>query len=183
LVKEGLIPAVVYGKHLQAPLTVSCIKNDFLKRYKEAGYSTPITLKGKDINQMVLIQDLQIDPVTNNLLHIDFLAINKDEKVTTEVPIILTGESLIEKLGEGKIQLIKDFVEVEALPQDLPHNITIDISVIKTMNDTIFIKDLQVSSKVTILDDLEQAVITVLKLAEEEVAPAPTAATAAAPAA
>lgn len=171
-----MIPAIVYGKHLKTPLSVSCIKNDFLKRYKEAGYSTPITLKGKDIDQMVLIQDIQLDPVTDNLLHIDFLAVNKDEKVTTEVPIILIGESLVEKLGEGKIQMVKDFVEVEAFPQDLPSNVTIDISVIKTMNDTIFVKDLKFSDKVTILDDLEQAVLTVLKLAEEEAEAAPAAA-------
>ena len=156
---------------------MSCIKNDFLKRYKEAGYSTPMTLKGKDIDQMVLIQDIQLDPVTDNLLHIDFLAVSKDEKVRTEVPVILIGESSVEKLGEGKIQLIKDFIEVEALPQDLPHNVSVDISVIKTMNDTIFVKDLKFSDKVTVLDDLEQAVITVLKLAEEEVeTPAATAA-------
>jgi len=157
---------------------VSCVKNDFIKRYKEAGYSTPITLKGKDIDQMVLIQDIQIDPVTDNLMHVDFLAIKQDEKVKTEVPIVLIGESSVEKLGEGKIQLIKDFIEVEAFPQDLPHNITIDISVIKTMNDTVFVKDLKVSDKVEILDDLEQAVLTVLKLAEEEVEAAPTAAAA-----
>jgi len=170
LVKKWLIPAIVYGKHVKTPMSVSCIKNDFLKRYKEAGYSTPITLKGKDIDQMVLIQDIQVDPVTDNLLHIDFLAVQKDQKVTTEVPIILIGESLVEKLGEGKIQMVKDFVEVEAFPQDLPHNITIDISAIKTMIDTIFVKDLKFSDKVTVLDDLEQPVLTVLKLAEEEAA-------------
>ncbi len=62
---------------------------------------------------------------------------------------------------------MKDFVEVEAFPQDLPHDITIDISNIKTMNDTIFVKDLKVSDKVRILDDMEQPVITVLTLQEE----------------
>ena len=175
LVKQWLIPAVVYGKHLKAPMSVSCIKNDFLKRYKEAGYSTPIILKGKDIDQMALIQDIQVDPVTDNLIHIDFLAVKQDEKVRTEVPIVMIGESSVEKLGEGKIQLIKDFVEVEAFPQDLPHNFTVDISVIKSMNDTIFVKDIKVSDKVTVLDDLEQAVVTVLKLAEEEIEEVPVA--------
>lgn len=174
LIKKWLVPAIVYGKHLKTPISVSCIKNDFIKRYKEAGYSTPMTLKGKDIDQMVLIQDIQVDPVTDNLLHVDFLAVKQDEKVRTEVPIVMMGESLVEKLGEGKIQLIKDFVEVEAFPQDLPHNIQIDISVIKTMNDTVFIKDLKFSDKVTVLDDPEQAVVTVLKLAEEEAEAAPT---------
>jgi large subunit ribosomal protein L25 len=65
--------------------------------------------------------------------------------------------------------LVKDFIEVEAFPQDLPHDITIDISVIQTMNDTIFVKDLKVSDKVEILDDPEQAIVTVLTMAEEEV--------------
>lgn len=170
LLKQWLVPAIVYGKHLKDPIVISCIKNDFLKRYKEAGYSMPITLKWKDVDQMVLIQDIQLDPVTDSLLHIDFLAVNKNEKVRTEVPVVLTGESLIEKLGEGKIQLIKDFIEVEAFPQDLPHNFSIDISAIKTMNDTVFVKDIKVSDKVMILDDMDQVLVTVLKLEEEAAA-------------
>jgi len=176
--KEGLIPGIIYGKHLETPIAVACKRNDLLKKYKEAGYSTPLTLTGDDkLDQLVLIQDIQLDPVTDMLIHIDFLAVNKDEKVTTEIPIKMIGESPIEKLGEGKIQLIKDFVEVEAFPQDLPHDITIDISVIQTMNDTICVKDLKVSDKVEILDDAEQVIVTVLVMAEEEVEEAPVVAT------
>lgn len=110
-----------------------------------------------------------MDPVSDVLLHIDFLAIKADEKVTTEVSIILTGESPIEKLGEGKVQLIKDFIEVEAFPQDLPHNITIDISAIQNINDVIFVKDLKISDKVEVLDDPEQAIVTVATTNEEVV--------------
>lgn len=69
--------------------------------------------------------------------------------------------------------MVKDFVEVEAFPQDLPHDITIDISAIQNMNDVVFVKDLKVSSKVEILDDPEQAIITVVTMAEEEVEEAP----------
>jgi len=165
--KEWLIPCVIYGKHLTTPITVACKKNDLIKKYKEAGYSTPFNLAGDKLDQLVLIQDIQVDPVTDILMHVDFLAVNKDEKVTTEIPIKMIGESSIEKLWEGKIQLIKDFIEVEAFPQDLPHDITVDISVIKTMNDTIFVKDLKLSNKVEILDDPEQPIITVLTLTEE----------------
>ena len=63
--------------------------------------------------------------------------------------------------------MIKDFVEVEAFPQDLPHDITIDISVIQTINDTICVKDLKVSNKVEILDDAEQVIVTILSMEEE----------------
>ncbi len=165
--KEGNIPAVVYGKHMDKPLAVMCNKNDFIKKFKEAGYSTPLTLEGKDVDQFVLIQDMQLDPVSDVVLHVDFLAVNKNEKVTTEVPVKLIGESSIEKLGEGKIQLLKDFIEVEAFPQDLPHDVQIDISVIVKMDDTIFVRDIKLSDKVEILDDLEQPIVTVLRLVEE----------------
>lgn len=167
--KEGNIPAVVYGKHMDKPLTIVCKKNDFIKRFKEAGYSTPLTLEGDGVDQFVLIQDIQQDPVSDVVVHVDFLAVNKNEKVTTEVPLKLIGESPIEKLGEGKIQLLRDFIEVEAFPQDLPHDVQIDISVILKMDDTIFVKDIKLSDKVEILDDPEQPLVTVLKLAEEEI--------------
>ena len=171
--KEGLIPGIVYGKHLKMPIAVACKRNDIIKKYKEAGYSTPLTLTGDKLDQLVLIQDIQVDPVSDLLMHVDFLAVKADEKVTTEVPLKLIGESPIEKLWEWKIQLVKDFVEVEAFPQDLPHDFTIDISVIQNMNDVIFVKDLKISDKVKILDDPEQAIITVVTMAEEEIEEAP----------
>ena len=170
---EGLIPCVVYGKHLKDPIAVACKRNDIIKKYKEAGYSPPLTLTGEKLDQLVLIQDIQVDPVSDVLMHVDFLAVKSDEKVRTEISLRLIGESPIEKLGEGKVQVLKDFIEVEAFPQDLPHDITIDISVIQNMNDTIIVKDLKVSDKVRVLDDPEQAVVTVLTLAEEEVEVAP----------
>ena len=176
--KEWLIPGIVYGKHLTTPIAIACKRNGVIKAYKEAWYSTPLTLTGEWINQLVLFQDIQLDPVSDILLHMDFLAVNKDEKVRTEIPVKMIGESPIEKLGEGKIQLVKDFIEVEAFPQDLPHDVTIDISAIQTINDTIFVKDLKFSTKVEILDDPEQAIITVLTMNEEvEETPAATAAT------
>ena len=177
---DGFVPAVVYGKHLDKPLSVICKKNDFIKLYKEAGYSTAITLEWEGVDQLVLIQDIQLDPVSDVLLHVDFLAVNKNEKVTTEVPLKVIGESSVEKLGLGKIQVLKDFIEVEAFPQDLPHDFTVDISAIQDINDTIFVSDIKVSSKVTVLDDPEQALVTVLILTEEteEAAAAPEAAAA-----
>ncbi len=165
--KEGLLPAVVYGKSLETPVLLSCVKNDFIRVYKASGYSTPIELTG-GIDQLVLLQAMQLDPVSDEVLTVDFLAVNKNEKVSASVPVVLIGESKVEKLNEGKVQLVKDTVEVEAFPQDLPHNIEIDLSKIETANDVIFVKDLSVSSKVTILDDGEQPLVTVVELADEE---------------
>ena len=165
--KEGQLPGVVYGKTLGTPVLLSCLKSDFVKVYRISGYSTPIELTGA-INQLVLLQDMQLDPVTDEVLSVDFLAVNQNEKVTASVPVVLVGESKVEKLNEGKIQQVKDEVEVEAFPQDLPHNIEIDISTIESVNDVIFVKDLKVSSKVRIVDDAEQPVVTVVELSDEE---------------
>ena len=77
---------------------------------------------------------------------------------------------------------MKDFIEVEAFPQDLPHDITIDISAIKNINDVIVVGDLKFSDKVEVLDDPEQAIVTVL-IMTEEVEEAPVAAVEATPAA
>ncbi|MBR2158325.1 hypothetical protein IJ913_02915 [bacterium] len=110
---------------------------------------------------------MQLDPVTDEVLSVDFLAVNQNEKVKTIVPVILIGESKIEKLNEGKVQLVKDEIEVEAFPQDLPHNIEIDISKIESTNDVIFVKDIEISDKVRIVDDAEQPIVTVVELSDD----------------
>ncbi|PID34961.1 MAG: 50S ribosomal protein L25 [candidate division SR1 bacterium] len=176
--KEGLIPLVVYGKSIEAPLHLTCDRVEFIKLYKKVGVSTPITLEGDGIEQMVLINDMQLDPVSDILLHVDFIAIKKGEKVSTEVNIVLTGEAPIEKNGEYQIQLLKDTIEVEAIPSKLPKEITVDISNIDDAASTIHLSDIKMPTGVELISDADQALITVSKLggsgdeSEEDVNPA-----------
>ena len=163
---QGLVPAVIYGKHVKAE-SISCVKNDLLKVYRACGYSTPVELTG-DVDHLVLINSLQLDPVSDEIISADFLAVSRTEKVAAKIPVVTFGESQLEKLNEGKIMLIKDEVEVEALPQDLPSKFEVDISVLETVNDVFFVKDLKVSDKVTILDDPELPILTVSVLEDEE---------------
>ena len=150
---------------LDTPVLLTILKNDFIKAYRAAGYSTPIELEG-GVDQLVLLHALQLDPVTDEVLSIDFLAVDKHQKVSAGVPVVLVGESQVEKLNQGKIQLVKD--TVEALPQDLPHSIEVDLSKIETANDVVFVRDLVVAKNVKIVDDLEQPVLTVVELSDEE---------------
>ncbi len=108
------------------------------------------------------------DPVTDHAVHVDFLAVKSDEKVRAEVPVILTGESPVEKLNLGTIQQILMQVEVEAFPMDLPSNIEFDISVIDHVGMVVHVKDLKVSNKVEIIDDLESPVVTSAEFEEEK---------------
>ncbi|MBF0981249.1 50S ribosomal protein L25 [Candidatus Gracilibacteria bacterium] len=165
--KDGLVPAVVYGKMLETPVLLKCVKNDFIRVYRTSGYSTPIELTGA-VDQLVLLHAMQLDPVTDEVLSLDFLAVDKHQKVTANVPVVLVGESTVEKLNQGKIQLVKDSVEVSALPQDLPHEIEVDLSKVTSVNDVIFVRDLTVAKKVEIVDDAQQPVVTVVELEGEE---------------
>ena len=162
---QGLVPAVIYGKHVKAE-SISCLKNDLLKVYKTAWYSTPVELTG-DVDHLVLINSLQLDPVSDEIISADFLAVSRTEKVSAKIPVVTFGESQLEKLNEGKIMQVRDEIEVEALPQDLPNKFEIDISVLQTVNDVFFVKDLKVSDKVTILDDPELPILTVSVLSDE----------------
>ena len=164
---QGLIPAVIYGKHIEAQ-SVSCVKNDLLKIYRTAWYSTPIELTG-DVNHLVLINSLQLDPVSDEIISADFLAVSRTEKVSAKIPVVTFWESQLEKMNEWKIMLVKDEVEVEALPQDLPNKFELDISVLETVNDVFFVKDLKVSDKVTVLDDPELPILTVSVIEDESV--------------
>ena len=165
--KDWLVPAVVYGKMLETPVLLKCVKNDFIRVYRTSGYSTPIELTGA-VDQLVLLHAMQLDPVTDEVLSLDFLAVDKHQKVTANVPVVLVGESAVEKLNQGKIQLVKDSVEVSALPQDLPHEIEVDLSKVTSVNDVIFVRDLTVAKKVEIVDDAQQPVVTVVELEGEE---------------
>ena len=165
--KDWLVPAVVYGKMLETPVLLKCVKNDFIRVYRTSGYSTPIELTGA-VDQLVLLHAMQLDPVTDEVLSLDFLAVDKHQKVTANVPVVLVGASTVEKLNQGKIQLVKDSVEVSALPQDLPHEIEVDLSKVTSVNDVIFVRDLTVAKKVEIVDDAQQPVVTVVELEGEE---------------
>lgn len=164
--KQDVIPGIIYGKHLSAPAVVQFDKNSFLKAYRYAGESTPVDLTG-DEKHLVLIHQIDVNPVNDMVQHVDFLAVKADEKVEASVSIILTGIAPVEKDGLGRVQLVKDHVLVEALPRDLPHDIKIDISSLATLQDGVFVKDLNVSDKVEILDDAEISIVSVVALEDE----------------
>ena len=164
--RDGAIPAIVYSKHLEKPISVICNKNEFVKLYKKAGHSTPITLLWEGIEELVLIHDYQLDPVMDTVLHVDFLWIKKWVKVSAEVAIVMEGEenSPIVKSWDANIQLVKDYLAINALPKDLPKEIIVDVSDISDPTTVVFVKDLDLPEWVIVEDDLDVPVVTVLDL-------------------
>lgn len=164
--KQWITPGVIYGKHIKTPVSVQFDRNAFVKIYREAGESTPVDLLG-DSKELVLIYHIDTDPVTDVVIHVDFLAVKANEKVRASVAIVLVGEAPAEKERLGTVELVKDTVTVEAFPRDLPHNIEVDISWLATLQDGIFVSDLKVSDKVEILDDPEQPIVAIAEIEEE----------------
>lgn len=171
LKKNGIIPAVLYG-HGSKATALSLDLKEFAKIYKQAGESTIINLNiekdGKAELKPVLIHEVDFDPVSDELRHADFYVVRMDEKITAKIPLVFIGESDAIKVLNGI--LIKNLheIEVEALPKDLPHQIEIDISVINTFSDHIYIKDLKLSQGVRVLDDASEIVALVKPPRTEE---------------
>ena len=161
---EGLIPAVVYGNHLDGNTSISLIKNDFLKLYRKRGISLPIELDG-DIKEMVIVKDYAVDPVTDELLHVDFLAVKKDQEVETHVPLVFIGESKVEKAKLGQLQYVKDSLAIKAKPGDLVAEIKVNVASIKEVSDVMFVSDVVLPKGVELIDDPEISIITVKSFA------------------
>ncbi len=165
--KNGLVPAVVYGAGVEnTPVSVPAI--DFKKVYKEAGETTTISLNldGKDLP--VLIHEIQLDPIRGFALHIDFLCVDLKKKITASVPVEFTGVSEAVKSGAGVLVKVLHEVEVEALPADMPHSLTADISKLVTLDDNVFASDIVLPKNVSLVTELDEVVAAVSAVHEEK---------------
>jgi|SRR3989344_3324432 len=165
--KAGKIPAVFYGKK-EASTSIAIPKIDFLKVWKEAGESTIVTLETSEGDKESLIQDVDIDPVSGAPRHADFYIFEKGHKVKVALPIEFTGAApAVKDLGGILVKVLHE-LKVEAMPKDLPHNITIDISVLANFGDQILAKDISVPSGVLLLINPEDVVALVSAPREEK---------------
>ena len=166
--QDGFIPGVVYGRGVENTNVV--VETPVLEKVlQKSGESTllELTIEGGK-SKHVLIQDVQRDPVKDNLTHVDFLEVSLDRKIKAEIPLHFIGDSpAIKELGGILIKGVQQ-VEVEALPQNLPHNIEIDISSIKTFEDHITVADLKISNNVKILVSEETILASVVPPRSEE---------------
>lgn len=159
--QDDIVPGVMYGHDLEN-VNLSVAARDLEKAYDKAGESTLIDLQiGDKAPVKVLVQDIQKHPLTGRLTHVDFYQVNMNEKISTEVPIVCVGEAPAVKALAGVLVKPLTKIEVESLPADLPHELTVDISTLKTFEDKITLADIQLSQGVTVKADLAQIVALV----------------------
>jgi large subunit ribosomal protein L25 len=159
--KNGKIPAVIYGNNKENA-TVTLDAKEFTKAFASAGHSAIVELKlDEGAGENVLIQDIDMDPVRNEISHADFYRVNMNKTIRTEVPLHFIGESPAVFQQEGSLFKNIEEVEVETLPANLPPHIEIDISVLDDFSKSIHISDIKAPKGVEILEDAEQLICKV----------------------
>ena len=171
--REGRIPAVVYGGHRETiPITVDHKAVSELIQKSDHGMRSIFLLKmaGTDQQRHAMIKDMQVDPISHKVLHIDFVRVLMDEAIRTTVPVHLNGSAAGVKEG-GLLDFQVRELHIECLPNAIPDSVEVDISPLG-MHQYIRISELTVPSDVKVLDDPERVVVGVTHArAEVEVAP------------
>ncbi|MDD5454650.1 MAG: 50S ribosomal protein L25 [Candidatus Ratteibacteria bacterium] len=164
LKKSGFVPGIVYGDNGKN-IPVKMDKKKLVHFLHSIGQENVLTnLKIKDekgtSEQLVLIKETQYDPVSDEVLHMDFQRVSLKKKIISEVHIVLKGEPEGVKAG-GMLDHSLRMVEVKCLPTDMPERIEIDISNLK-IHDAIHVKDLTLPAGVEMVTDPQRSVLSIL---------------------
>lgn len=164
---QGFLPGVIYGKDVSRKLTVDRL--EMLKILHAHGTHPLVTVKVDGDEYLALVKELQVDPVRQLALHVDFYRVEEDKPVQSEVAVELTGAPAGVQEG-GVLEVLIRTLEIEALPRALPELITLDVSHLG-IGDVARVGDISPPEGVTILNDPEETLATVAaptELEEEE---------------
>ena len=175
--RAGVLPAILYGG--KAPQTITVDPRAVLRIiHGREGSTQLLTVKfdGDSASLMAIIRDMQFDPVSDALLHVDLQEVSADRAITVRVAVHPVGEAIGVKDTKGILNLVMHEVEVSTLPTNIPERIDADVSNL-AIGDVLTVADLRPPEGVRITNDPGQAVATVSPpMAEEVAAPAATAA-------
>jgi large subunit ribosomal protein L25 len=167
--RAGQLPAVLYGRHVEKPISIVLNTRDTTRALAKVSSSSlvMVDLDGQEIP--ALIREKQRDFIKNRLLHIDFLVVSLTEKLTASVSIELTGLSLAVKDFNAVLVTGLDKIEVECLPADLPERIVVDIAALVKVGDAIHVRDLVLAENIEILSEPEEMIVIATAAKVEEV--------------
>lgn len=166
---EGFIPAVLYGAGKDA-LNLKIVKNDFIRQYALAGESTLIDLAiDGQAPVKALVKDVQKNVVRDTIAHVDFYRVDMKKKIEVEIPLNLIGEAKAVKELGGTLVKNMESIEVRCLPGDLIEKIDIDLSVLRTFDDYIRVKDVKLSSDFEVSNNPDDVIAHVMEPQAEEV--------------
>ncbi len=171
--KQGFVLGNIYGQDTKSQSIMFNFK-DFIKIYKTVKETGIVYLNLDNKEIPCLIKNLQLHPLTENILHVDFRKIDLKKKIETEVPIKTINQSEAVSQKGGILLIQSHNLLIEVLPEDIPQVIEIDISNIKDIGQEIKVADLQVNEKYTIKTPKDRVIVSVIAHKEESVAPETT---------
>ncbi len=166
--KEGVLPAVLYGINTKTQ-PIQLDYKMFEKIYDQAGESSLVELEIEGQKPVkVIIQSVQRDALSDQFEHTDLYQVDLTKKITTEIELEFVGQPpAVKELG-GVLVKSLDKIEVECLPQDLVHEIKVDVSNLKTFDDIIFVRDLKLPETITVKEKGEEPIASVTAPRTEE---------------
>lgn len=140
---QGLVPAVVYAKHMDKPLNVAIDPKDLRKAIQTPHrFNTLISLEIEGSgSHLVLLKDYQQNPLTRAVLHADFIGVREDTEVNVNVPLVLTGKAAGVADG-GLLSQARRELEVWAMPRSIPEVIEVDVTSLK-VNEAMHARDIK----------------------------------------
>jgi large subunit ribosomal protein L25 len=170
---KGTVPVHLFGHNVPS----KTLQGDAVtlgKVIAHAGHTRLINLKiaGDSQNRVVMVKEVQKNPIKGNLLHVDFYQVNMAEKIKVEVPIVLVGESPALKIRENMLLQSIYSLHIECLPDKMPDNLPVDISIIKEVNQAVYVKDVKMAD-IAIMNDPDLTIAKVslrpVEVVEEKV--------------
>lgn len=168
--KSGTIPANIFGKNFKS-LAVSINNKEFLTTYKESGETNVVFINVENKEIPTLISQIQIHPIDQSILHIDFRKIDLKQKIEAKVPIAIIGTSEAVERKNGVLLSQMTEINIFALPADIPNKIEIDITPLTDIGNSIRIADLPKSNTFEIKEDPTKTIVLVTEHKEEELEP------------
>lgn len=166
--KEGFVPGIVYGREFEKSIPIKLNLIELKKVLKQYGEDAKITFKFGENTKKGIIKEIQKEPVSNKIIHIDIQAINDKDRIKMKVPVIFNGKDVVEKNG-FLLEVYVPEIEVFGESSLLPDSFTVDVSN-KDHGDKVTVRDLVVDSRVRILNDANEtiAAVTIPKYTEPE---------------
>lgn len=162
--REGIVPGVVYGKG-EGSTNVQVDAKTFETLYRAAGKTSVVKfrLPGASRATSGFIKSVQRHPLSGSALHVDYYLVNLNVEMEVDVPLVFTGEApAVEETG-GTLLHNLSAIHVKALPTDIPHEVTVDVSVLKSLDVAIHVRDLSLNRDlVQVMTDGETLVATVV---------------------
>lgn len=168
--KQGLAPANIYGPDFKSK-AISVVYKDLIKTYRIVGKTGVVYLSLDKESIPVLITSVQKHPLTRSFIHVDFRKIDLSKKIEASVPVVSVGVSEAVSQKGGVLLIQSDTLLIEALPESIPHEIEVDISIIKEIGQEIKVSDLKKSDKYEIKTHGDKVIIEVVAHKEESIVP------------